>query len=338
MKLIALTAVLSLVVCGVAGGRASSGCTLKWKNYPNTRVFGLIQQPLITIEGDCKPACVDKDDCWNIDFDLNTNSCWFGTTHEPASRVDASGINHYDLIEDCTPVTTTTTVPPPPPTPAPTGVDCLAIRKAYPTAPSGVYYITVPGKINPVQVYCDMDTSYGGWTVFQRRRDGSENFERGWADYAIGFGNVNDEFWLGNDILTALTSSRRYRLRIDLGSFDGRFTYAEYNDFKVSGAADKYKLSFSNCSYVGNAGNALGGDRFGSTRQHNGMKFSTIDQDNDNNGGGSCAKNWHGGWWYNVCHSANLNGKYNNTISNEGVIWNESPTLKSSEMKIISSD
>lgn len=33
--------------------------------------------------------------------------------------------------------------------------------------------------------------------VFQRRQNGLTDFFRKWADYRVGFGNLEDEFWLG---------------------------------------------------------------------------------------------------------------------------------------------
>lgn len=40
-----------------------------------------------------------------------------------------------------------------------------------------------------------------------------------------------------------------------------------------------------------------------------GMRFSTIDRDNDGYSG-SCADQLRGGWWYNSCSTSNLNGEY----------------------------
>ena len=54
-------------------------------------------------------------------------------------------------------------------------------------------------------VYCDMRTNGGGWTVFQIRQDGSLDLYRGRNDYKSGFGQLKAEFWLGNDKINRLT-------------------------------------------------------------------------------------------------------------------------------------
>ena len=72
---------------------------------------------------------------------------------------------------------------------------------------------------------------------------------------------------------------------------------------------------------------------------HNGMKFSTRDNDNDNTGG-NCAQNWNGAWWFNNCFFSHLNGPYHHnpviSIVN-GIIWAawKGPyySLKFTEMK-----
>ena len=53
--------------------------------------------------------------------------------------------------------------------------------------------------------------------MFQRRRDGSENFYRGWTEYERGFGNVNREHWLGLKRISCVTVARPVaQLRVDL--------------------------------------------------------------------------------------------------------------------------
>ena len=77
-------------------------------------------------------------------------------------------------------------------------------------------YSVNPDGIGHFKVYCDMRTDGGGWTVFQRRQDGSVNFYRGWNDYKSGLGQLTAEFWLGNDKIHRLTASRPSSLRVEL--------------------------------------------------------------------------------------------------------------------------
>ena len=106
---------------------------------------------------------------------------------------------------------------------------------------SGVYIINPDGG-KPIQVLCDMDTAGGGWTVFQRRLDGSVDFFLGWEYYKNGFGNLNGEFWLGNDNLHRLTAAGNVTLRVDLEDFEDDIRYAEYTTFKIGEEGDKFRL------------------------------------------------------------------------------------------------
>ena len=97
-------------------------------------------------------------------------------------------------------------------------------------------------------VFCDQTTAGGGWTVFQKRLDGSVDFFLNWTDYKVGFGDPKGEFWLGLDKIHRLTSDNNSMLRVDLEDFEGNTSYAEYSMFGVMSENDKYKLILGNYS------------------------------------------------------------------------------------------
>ena len=72
--------------------------------------------------------------------------------------------------------------------------------------------------------------------------------------------------------------------------------------------------------------------------KHKGRYFTAIDRDNDATGSENCAESYNGGWWYNACHDANLNGAYGDNRYGKGINWRQWHTveysLSFSEMKI----
>ena len=190
-------------------------------------------------------------------------------------------------------------------------------------------YTIQPDDQPAFRAYCDMETDGGGWTVFQRRMDGSVNFYLNWTDYQQGFGNLSGEFWLGLDKIHHLTSSAT-ELRVDMRDFEGNSAYAQYTSFSVGDSSSKYILSVS--GYNGTAGDSLG--------VHNGQRFTTRDQDNDTSSY-NCAQRFKGAWWYRNCHTSNLNGLYHggpHSSYADGVNWRTwrgfNYSLKFSEMKL----
>ena len=157
-----------------------------------------------------------------------------------------------------------------------------------------------------------METDGGGWTVFQRRMDGSVDFYLNWADYVHGFGNISGEHWLGLSKIHRLANgSVSTKLRVDMIDKNNNSTNVTYSTFYIGGSTTDYTLHV--CGYSGTAGDSLA--------YHNLMKFSTKDDDNDQWSDGNCAIVYTGAWWYNICYHSNLNGQYGVDSQEKGIMW-----------------
>ncbi|KAG8178278.1 hypothetical protein JTE90_001314 [Oedothorax gibbosus] len=137
-------------------------------------------------------------------------------------------------------------------------VDCEEVLRRG-QKQSGVYAVWPRSRVigdRSLEVYCDMDTDGGGWLVLQRRGNfnrSNDYFFKDWVSYKNGFGDIDKDFWLGNDNIFALTNQRLYSIRFDLKAVSGEKRYALYDAFWIDDENNKYTLHIQD--YSGDAGN-----------------------------------------------------------------------------------
>ncbi|XP_021083539.1 angiopoietin-related protein 1 isoform X2 [Mesocricetus auratus] len=194
--------------------------------------------------------------------------------------------------------------------------DCQQAKEAGHSA-SGIYMIKPENSNGLMQLWCENSLDPGGWTVIQKRTDGSVNFFRNWENYKKGFGNIDGEYWLGLDNIYKLSNQDNYKLMIELEDWSDKKVYAEYSSFRLESESEFYRLRLG--TYQGNAGDSM--------MWHNGKQFTTLDRDKDMYTG-NCAHFHKGGWWYNACAHSNLNGVWYRgghyrSKHQDGIFWAE---------------
>ena len=162
---------------------------------------------------------------------------------------------------------------------------------------SGVYEVNWMGRTMK-NVRCNMELDGGGWTVFHRRFVPVMSCEREWDDFKTGFGDVYGQFWLGNDFLHEITTSKRHYVLVYGQHSDGTEVISKYGSFYIENEAELYRLHFNESLLTGI--HSLTSTK-NEEQNLNGMAFTTIDRDNDKYPTYNCAVKYTGAGWLKRC-------------------------------------
>ncbi|XP_016058918.1 PREDICTED: angiopoietin-related protein 4 [Miniopterus natalensis] len=182
---------------------------------------------------------------------------------------------------------------------------------------SGLFQIQPQGSL-PFLVNCKM-SSDGGWTIIQRRQDGSVDFNQPWEAYKTGFGDPQGEFWLGLEKMHLILGDRGSHLAVQLQDWEGNAKSLQF-PIRLGGEDTAYSLQLT-----APMASELGPTTV--TPSGLSLPFSTWDQDHDLSRDKNCAKSLSGGWWFGTCGHSNLNGQYFRSIPRQqqqrkkGIFW-----------------
>ncbi|XP_068103534.1 fibrinogen-like protein 1-like protein [Hyperolius riggenbachi] len=175
---------------------------------------------------------------------------------------------------------------------------------------SGNYVIRPDG--SPYLVVQCLMYDCGGWTVIQRNSYNSEiTWSETWTAYEFGFGNIEQDHYLGNKYIHLLTNQKWNQVRFLLVDAKNTTKHSDYDSFFLNNATDQYRMRLG--TYKGDAGDSMASADL--KNLHDNMRFSTFDKDNDRQYNNNCADKNGGGWWYDSCYDAQLN-------KNNGLHWN----------------
>lgn len=132
--------------------------------------------------------------------------------------------------------------------------DCLGALLRHHNQKSPIY-LNISVNDNLLPVICDQSTNGGGWLIIGQKLNTILDFDRSREEYAYGFGQLDDNFWLGSKWVAAITK-QPVQLLIEIQNDSDQMKHAAYRYFKMDFNNDN-DTAGRIVHYTGNAGDVL---------------------------------------------------------------------------------
>jgi ficolin len=145
--------------------------------------------------------------------------------------------------------------------------------------------------------------SLNGWIIIQEAYNLIFNWSRPWADYRAGFGQLGLDYWFGLEKIHQMTAASSYQIRFEVRvapPSTQTMLWLQMASFSVGSEMTYYKLAWSGMTGSTEMTSVLPAPP---STFHNGMVFSTYDNNYNTMTIHDCPNVQEGAWWFNDCYS-----------------------------------